>query len=160
MLGTYLKALEPGWTIHMYERLEKRRKKLQRLEQCQHWPCRFCELNYTTLTPAGTMDITKAVAVNEFFEISRQLWAYLIKQQILTNPHTFIKDVPHMSFVWGEDNICFCVSASMRYKPVRCFAVWATLKIPSKSACEHRWLWTGAIPSKKWPPPAWTWAPT
>lgn len=107
-LGTYLKALEPGWTIHMYERLEKTAE-----ESSNGWNnagtghAAFCELNYTTLTPTGTVDIAKAVAVNESFEISRQFWAYLVKQQILTNPHTFINDVPHMSFVWGEDNIRF-----------------------------------------------------
>ncbi|OZI14821.1 malate dehydrogenase (quinone) [Sodalis-like symbiont of Philaenus spumarius] len=107
-LGTYLKALEPGWTIHMYERLEKTAE-----ESSNGWNnagtghAAFCELNYTTLSPAGSVDISKAVAVNESFEISRQFWAYLVKQNILTNPQSFINNVPHMSFVWGEDNIRF-----------------------------------------------------
>ncbi|BAE75026.1 malate:quinone oxidoreductase [Sodalis glossinidius str. 'morsitans'] len=107
-LGTYLKALEPGWTIHMYERLEKTAE-----ESSNGWNnagtghAAFCELNYTTLSPAGSVDISKAVAVNESFEISRQFWAYLVKQKILTNPQSFINNVPHMSFVWGEDNIRF-----------------------------------------------------
>ncbi|KYP97793.1 malate:quinone oxidoreductase [Sodalis-like endosymbiont of Proechinophthirus fluctus] len=107
-LGTYLKALEPGWTIHMYERLEKTAE-----ESSNGWNnagtghAAFCELNYTTLTQTGTVDIARAVAVNESFEISRQFWSYLVKQRILTNPQTFINDVPHMSFVWGEDNIRF-----------------------------------------------------
>lgn len=107
-LGTYLKALEPGWTIHMYERLEKTAE-----ESSNAWNnagtghAAFCELNYTMLNPEGSVDISTAVVVNESFEISRQFWAYLVKQKILTNPQSFINNVPHMSFVWGEDNIRF-----------------------------------------------------
>ncbi|MGL9769166.1 MAG: malate dehydrogenase (quinone) [Sodalis sp. (in: enterobacteria)] len=107
-LGTYLKELEPSWIIYMYERLEKIAE-----ESSNGWNnagtghAAFCELNYTTLNPAGSMDISKAISVNESFEISLQYWAYLVKQKILTNPQSFINNIPHMSFVWGEDNICF-----------------------------------------------------
>ncbi|MCR3756584.1 MAG: malate:quinone oxidoreductase [Sodalis sp. Ppy] len=107
-LGTYLKTLEPGLSVHMYERLENTAE-----ESSNGWNnagtghAAFCELNYTTITEDDSIDISKAVAVNEAFEISRQFWAYLVKQKILTNPRTFINDVPHMSFVWGDDNIRF-----------------------------------------------------
>ncbi|UDG79907.1 Malate:quinone oxidoreductase [Candidatus Steffania adelgidicola] len=105
-LGTYLQALEPSWTVYMYERLAKPAE-----ESSNAWNnagtghAAFCELNYTTMTETGVVDISKAVAVNESFEISRQFWAYLVKQEVLIRPKTFINNVPHMSFVWGEDNI-------------------------------------------------------
>lgn len=105
-LGTYLKALEPSWITHMYERLDNPAQ-----ESSNGWNnagtghAAFCELNYTTFTKTGSVDISKAISVNESFEISRQFWAYQVKQKILTRPKTFINNVPHMSFVWGENNI-------------------------------------------------------
>lgn len=45
--------------------------------------------------------------MNESFEISRQFWSYQVKNNILRDPKSFINNVPHMSFVWGDDNINF-----------------------------------------------------
>ncbi|UVK79226.1 MAG: malate:quinone oxidoreductase [Sodalis sp. Ffu] len=107
-LGAYLKVLEPNWTVHMYERLEKTAE-----ESSNGWNnsgtghAAFCELNYTTQNKDGSIDISKAIEINESFEVSRQFWAYLVKQKILNNPQSFINNVPHMSFVWGDDNIRF-----------------------------------------------------
>ncbi|WP_413737522.1 malate dehydrogenase (quinone) [Sodalis sp. RH21] len=107
-LGTYLKELEPGWTINMYERLDKTAE-----ESSNGWNnagtghAAFCELNYTPEQADGSIDITKAVSVNESYEISRQFWAYLVKNHILGDPKTFINNVPHMSFVWGDENVNF-----------------------------------------------------
>ncbi|WP_410014018.1 malate dehydrogenase (quinone) [Sodalis sp. RH24] len=107
-LGTYLKELEPDWTINMYERLDKTAE-----ESSNGWNnagtghAAYCELNYTPEMADGSIDITKAVAVNEAYEISRQFWAYLVKNNILGAPKSFINNVPHMSFVWGEENVNF-----------------------------------------------------
>ncbi|TCV92250.1 malate dehydrogenase (quinone) [Biostraticola tofi] len=107
-LGTYLKELEPNWTINMYERLGNIAE-----ESSNGWNnagtghAAFCELNYAPEQADGSIDISKAVSVNESFEISRQFWAYLVKQNILVNPPSFINNVPHMSFVWGDEDINF-----------------------------------------------------
>ena len=45
--------------------------------------------------------------VNESFEISRQFWSYQVKNNVLKDPKSFINSVPHMSFVWGDDNVNF-----------------------------------------------------
>ena len=45
--------------------------------------------------------------VNESFEISRQFWSYQVKNAVLKDPKSFINSVPHMSFVWGDDNVNF-----------------------------------------------------
>ena len=55
----------------------------------------------------GAIDISKAIAINEKFQISRQFWSYLIKQGLLPEPHYFIKSTPHMTFVHGEKNVTF-----------------------------------------------------
>uniref|UniRef100_A0A1A9Z1D1 Malate dehydrogenase (quinone) n=1 Tax=Glossina pallidipes TaxID=7398 RepID=A0A1A9Z1D1_GLOPL len=110
-LGIYLKLLEPNWNIHAYERLNKVGQ-----ESSHGWNnagtghSAFCELNYTSIQKNGKVDISKAISVNESFEISKQLWAYLVKKEILKNPNTFINTIPHISFVWGEKNIEFLKS--------------------------------------------------
>ncbi|AKC60088.1 malate dehydrogenase (quinone) [Blochmannia endosymbiont of Polyrhachis (Hedomyrma) turneri] len=107
-LATVIKILEPSWNIHMYERLKKVGQ-----ESSNAWNnagtghAAFCELNYTKQNENGIIDISKAIQINEAFEISRQFWAYLVKNQFLNNPHSFINNISHMSFVWGENNIKF-----------------------------------------------------
>jgi malate dehydrogenase (quinone) len=107
-LGTYLNELEPDWTIDIVERLDQ-----VAAESSNPWNnagtghSAFCELNYTPETADGGIDISKAVAINESFEISKQFWAYQVERNVLSNPKTFINNVPHMSFVWGDDNIAF-----------------------------------------------------
>ncbi|WP_166359355.1 malate:quinone oxidoreductase [Pseudomonas akapageensis] len=107
-LGTYLNELEPGWSIDIYERLDKVAE-----ESSNAWNnagtghSAFCELNYTPETADGGIDISKAVAINENFEISKQFWAYQVERNVLSNPRSFINNVPHMSFVWGDENVAF-----------------------------------------------------
>ncbi|TCT91812.1 malate dehydrogenase (quinone) [Gibbsiella quercinecans] len=105
-LGTYLRELEPDWTINMYERLDGVAE-----ESSNGWNnagtghSAFSEMNYTPERADGSIDISKAVVVNESFEISRQFWSYQVKNNVLQDPKSFINNVPHMSFVWGEDNV-------------------------------------------------------
>ncbi|MCG4788593.1 malate:quinone oxidoreductase, partial [Roseburia faecis] len=67
----------------------------------------LCELNYTTENADGTIDISKAVKVNEQFQLSRQFWSHLVKEQVLPNPKEFIMPIPHMSMVEGAENVTF-----------------------------------------------------
>jgi len=107
-LGTLIKELEPHWTIHLYERLDEIAQ-----ESSNGWNnagtghAAYCELNYTPEQADGSVDISKAISVNESYEISRQLWAYLVKNHRVGAPETFINNVPHMSFVWGEEDVSF-----------------------------------------------------
>lgn len=106
-LGTYLNELEPDWNIQLYERLDGIAQ-----ESSDGWNnagtghSAFCEMNYTPPTEQG-VDISRAVGVTEQFEISRQFWAHQVERGILPNPDDFISSVPHMSLVWGQDNIEF-----------------------------------------------------
>jgi len=107
-LGTYLQALEPDWTIHMVERLSSVAD-----ESSNGWNnagtghAALAEMNYTPEKPDGSIDISKAVAINESFQISRQFWAHQVQRNVMHSPRSFINSVPHMSFVWGEENINF-----------------------------------------------------
>ncbi|MGQ7819472.1 malate:quinone oxidoreductase [Metapseudomonas furukawaii] len=107
-LGTYLHELEPGWTLDIYERLDQ-----VAAESSNPWNnagtghSAFCELNYTPETADGGIDISKAIGIAESFEISKQFWAYQVERGVLSEPRSFINAVPHMSFVWGDDNVAF-----------------------------------------------------
>lgn len=105
-LGTLLKALQPDWDIQIFERLGD-----LALESSNPWNnagtghSALCELNYTPQRPDGSIDISSAVKVNEQFQLSRQFWSHLVDARALPTPSAFINSTPHLSFVWGKDNV-------------------------------------------------------
>jgi malate dehydrogenase (quinone) len=107
-LGVLLKELHPATTIHIFERLDKIAG-----ESSDAWNnagtghSAFCELNYTPELKDGSIDISKAIKIAESFELSREFWSYLVKKKCLKNPELFIHNVPHMSFVWGKENVTY-----------------------------------------------------
>ncbi|MBU1821805.1 MAG: malate:quinone oxidoreductase [Bacteroidetes bacterium] len=107
-LGMLLKELDPTLTIEIIERLDS-----AATESSDAWNnagtghSAFCELNYTPQRPDGSVDTSKAVKIAESFEVSRQFWAYLTQHDFVELPDTIIRPIPHMSFVWGEDNVNF-----------------------------------------------------
>ncbi|SEO46779.1 malate:quinone oxidoreductase [Paenibacillus sp. OK076] len=107
-LGTLLKQLAPDWNIKVFEKLVSAGE-----ESSNEWNnagtghSALCELNYTVERPDGSVDISKAIKVNEHFQISRQFWSYLVKSNLIRNPRDFIMPLPHLSYVHGEQNVQF-----------------------------------------------------
>jgi malate dehydrogenase (quinone) len=107
-LGTILSELEPSWSIQIFERLGD-----IALESSNAWNnagtghAALCELNYTPQRADGSIEISSAVKVNEQFQVSRQFWAHLVGAGLLPDPAAFINPTPHMSFVWGEENVAY-----------------------------------------------------
>ncbi|MFZ6042162.1 malate dehydrogenase (quinone) [Vibrio natriegens] len=107
-LGTFIQQLEPNWTIEMFERLDDVAQ-----ESSNAWNnagtghASLAESNYTPEMPNGQVTIGKAVDIYEQFQLSRQFWSYLVKEGTISNPGSFIKSAPHMSFVTGENNVEF-----------------------------------------------------
>ncbi len=107
-LGTLLKELAPDWDIKVYESLDKPGE-----ESSNEWNnagtghAALCELNYTPEKPDGTVDIKKAISINQQFQVSRQFWSYLVKNNLIKNPEEFIMPLPHMSYVYGEQDVNF-----------------------------------------------------
>lgn len=107
-LGTILKELAPDWEIKVFEKLEKPGE-----ESSNEWNnagtghSALCELNYTVEKPDGSLDISKAIKVNEQFQLSRQFWSYLVNRNLIRHPQDFIMPLPHMSYVHGEENVNF-----------------------------------------------------
>jgi malate dehydrogenase (quinone) len=64
-------------------------------------------LNYTPQKPDGSIDISKAIKICEAFEVSKEFWSFLVEKGYIDSPNSFISKVPHMSFVWGADNVAY-----------------------------------------------------
>src|SRR5689334_8457757 len=105
-LATLLKLMEPDWSITLVERLDG-----AAAESSDPWNnagtghSALCELNYTPQHADGTVEIAKAVHVNEQFQVSRQFWAHAVENGILPDVRSFLNPVPHVSFVHGADKI-------------------------------------------------------
>ncbi|MBK8289878.1 MAG: malate dehydrogenase (quinone) [Flammeovirgaceae bacterium] len=107
-LGVILKELNPEITIQIFEILDE-----AGTESSDAWHnagtghAAFCELNYTPQKPDGSVDISKAIKIGESFEVSKEFWSYLIEKQYFNSPSEFISKIPHLSLVWGKENVDF-----------------------------------------------------
>ena len=103
-LATLLKELQPDLTMQIIEALDDSAS-----ESSNAWNnagtghAALCELNYTPEKSDGSVDVSKAIQINEMFEISKQFWTYLATHRRLPASQSFITAVPHMSFVQGDD---------------------------------------------------------
>src|SRR5208282_2990818 len=105
-LGVLLKELQPDLTIEIFESLDD-----VATESSDAWNnagtghAALCELNYTPQKADGSIDVSKALQINEAFKISKQFWSYLVQQNHIPSPETFIQRIPHLSFVHGAKNV-------------------------------------------------------
>ena len=107
-LGTLLKELTPDKEIKVFEKLNQPGEESSNVwNNAGTGHSALCELNYTKEGKDGSVDISKAIKINEQFQISKQFWAYLVRTGQLENPENFIQSVPHMSFVKGTNNVEF-----------------------------------------------------
>ena len=156
-LGVLLHELEPDWTIGMLERLDD-----VALESSNGWNnagtghSALAELNYTPELPDGTIQTSSAVAINESFQISRQFWAHQVRAGVLKDPRSFINSTPHMSFVWGEENIRYL---EKRHAALQGSPLFAGMEFSTDPARIAQWvplMMEGRDPAQK---VAATWAP-
>ncbi len=116
-LATLLHHLSEDLSIKMVERLPNIAQ-----ESSDAWNnagtghAGYCELNYTPETVSGDVNIDRALSINAAFEVSLQFWSYLVDQNIIPNPKTFINPTPHISFVWGHDNVEFLRQRFLKLK--------------------------------------------
>ncbi|MET8774953.1 malate dehydrogenase (quinone) [Nocardia sp. NPDC050713] len=105
-LGALLRQLQPEWSISLFERLDA-----AAAESSDPWNnagtghSALCELNYSPQNADGSVDVTKAIDINERFQVSRQFWAYAVENGVLGDPSRFINPIPHVSFVHGADDV-------------------------------------------------------
>src|SRR6478752_7510588 len=136
-LSTLLSELQPDWKIVVYERLHD-----VGLESTNAWNnagtghAALCELNYTPERADGTIDISKAVTINEQFELSRELWNHLSTHDRLPGGDGFLSTTPHMTFVRGADNADYL---RRRFETLRKHPLFSDLEFSTDPAQIARW---------------------
>lgn len=136
-LGTLLHELQPDWTITAFERLGD-----VAMESSNAWNnagtghAALCELNYMPEAPDGSVDPARAVAINEQFQQSRQLWATLVERGVLDAPQTFINATPHMTFVRGEKDVEYL---RKRYEVLKTQPLFAGIEFSDDSRVINQW---------------------
>ena len=137
-LGVLLKELQPDLTIEIFERLD-----VAAAESSDAWNnagtghSAFCELNYTPEQADGSIETKKAVKIAESFEVSRQFWAYLVQQNRIKSPETFIQSIPHMSFVWGKNNVNYL---RKRYEALRQYHLFKDMEYTEDQQVLKNWI--------------------
>ncbi|WFS16455.1 malate dehydrogenase (quinone) [Pseudomonas sp. 905_Psudmo1] len=156
-LAVWLKELEPQWSMAMIERLDAVAE-----ESSNGWNnagtghSALAELNYTPEDKDGNINISKAIEINESFQITRQFLAWQVRQGVLENPPSFINSTPHMSFVWGDDNIRFL---KKRYDALQASPLFSSMQYSQDPEQIRNWvplMMAGRDPQQKL---AATWSP-
>ncbi len=137
-LGMFLKELMPALTIDIYERLDS-----AAAESSDAWNnagtghSAFCELNYTPELSGGKIDTFKAVKIAEQFEISKQFWAYLVERGLISNPEDFVRTIPHLSFVWGDENVQYL---KKRHEALTRYPIFKGMEYSEDATVLKQWM--------------------
>ena len=79
-LAALLGIVAPDWTVQVFESgAEVAGESSGPWNNAGTGHSALCELNYTPARPDGTVDPTKAVGINEQFQVSRQFWSHLVR---------------------------------------------------------------------------------
>ncbi len=137
-LGVLLKKLQPSIQISIFERLDMvAGESSDALNNAGTGHSAFCELNYTPVEDDGSIDISKAIKIASSFEVSKEFWAHLIEQQNIHQPESFIHLVPHISFVWGNENVEFL---KKRYETMRVHPLFEAMHYSENRAEIEQWI--------------------
>ena len=137
-LGVLAKKLNPSLKIIIFERLGE-----VALESSNPWNnagtghAALCELNYMPDSVDGSLpDPSKAIAINEQFQVSRQFWSSLVQEGILDSPDTFIRTVPHMTFVRGDKDADYL---SRRFESLKSQPLFAGMEFSTDPKIISKW---------------------
>ncbi|MBI1949433.1 MAG: malate dehydrogenase (quinone) [Deltaproteobacteria bacterium] len=107
-LATLLRMLDRRLRVVIFERLDH-----AAAESSDAWNnagtghAGYCELNYTPERDDGSVDCSKALDIAAQFALSLELWRALVERGDLPAARTFVRTVPHLSFVQGASDVAF-----------------------------------------------------
>jgi len=137
-LGVMLKELQPDLTIEIFESLSGIAE-----ESSDAWNnagtghAALCELNYTPEKADGSVDVSKALKINEAFKVSQQFWSYLVQRGGIKTPQDFIQRIPHLSFVHGAKSVEFL---RKRHEALAANHLFADMKFSTDRAELAEWM--------------------
>jgi malate dehydrogenase (quinone) len=108
-LGALLKELDPSLRIQLYELTED-----LALEASNGWHnagtghAGLCELSYTPdYGSDGEVDVSQAIRICHEFQHSLQFWGHAVRSGMIDAAGDFVQAVPHLSFVYGQEQVDF-----------------------------------------------------
>ena len=132
-LGTLLKELQPDWKIVTLERLgDVAQESSNPWNNAGTGHAALCELNYMP----DPDDPSKAIGINEQFQVTRQLWSSFVDRGILSEASTFINSTPHMTFVRGEKSVAYLKA---RYETLKEQPLFRGIQYSEDSRVIHQW---------------------
>ena len=138
-LAMLLQRLDPGLQIVMLEQLpEVALESTAALHNAGTGHAGYCELNYTPADSHGAIDIRRALEINAAFELSLQFWSHLVESEAgKLQPESFINRVPHLSAVWGENNIAYLQA---RYQALQQHHLFSRMEWSSERTTLEQWM--------------------
>jgi len=138
-LGAMLSQLQPDWSIAVYERLDAVAQ-----ESSDAWNnagtghSALCELNYTPELPDGSIDISKAISVNEELQVSKQFChsSWTMVSFARRKSSSMLYRISVLCTVRKASN--FYGRATSYCPDTHCSPVWSTPKIAPRSPSGHR----------------------
>ncbi len=116
-LASLIKECTPSIKIDLYEKLQGvALESSEALNNAGTGHAGYCELNYTPMGKNGKINIKKALEINSKYEITLQYWSYLSNKYKSFDPKKFIQRSPHVSLVFGDDNIRFLMKRYLLLK--------------------------------------------
>lgn len=137
-LGAMLKNLNPDYSIQLYEAADAFAQ-----EASNGWHnagtghAGICELSYTPdRGEDGEVDVGKAIEIFRQFEDSKYFWGHLVRSEVISDPTTFVNPVPHISFVYGQEQVDFLRS---RYEQMSKHHFFSTMQYTEDRDVIRQW---------------------
>ena len=107
-LASLLKEIDSAIKIDLFEKLHNvGLESSGALNNAGTGHAGYCELNYTPAGKDGRINVKKALEINSKYETTLQYWSYLSRKYKTFAPKKFINCTPHLSLVFGDDNVRF-----------------------------------------------------
>lgn len=137
-LGALLSQLDPSLSIELYEVT-----KLLSQESSNGWNnagtghAGICEVAYTPdRGEDGEIKVDKAIEIFAEFEQTKQFWAHAVRTGMIDKPSEFINQVPHISFVFGQEQVEFLRS---RYQGMRKHPFFSKMEYSEDAEQIRKW---------------------
>ncbi len=137
-LGALLSQLDPSLSIELYEVT-----KLLSQESSNGWNnagtghAGICEVAYTPDRGVdGEIKVDKAIEIFAEFEQTKQFWAHAVRTGMIDKPSEFINQVPHISFVFGQEQVEFLRS---RYQGMRKHPFFSKMEYSEDAEQIRKW---------------------
>lgn len=137
-LGALLSQLDPSLSIELYEVT-----KLLSQESSNGWNnagtghAGICEVAYTPDRGVdGEIKVDKAIEIFAEFEQTKQFWAHAVRTGMIDKPSEFINQVPHISFVFGQEQVDFLRS---RYQGMRKHPFFSKMEYSEDAEQIRKW---------------------